>query len=405
MKKLILFVLVCTCFTGVGQSVRDVATQDIDTYDIWFRPIRMARKVPIISGQTVTPKQFLGNLHLDTLAKKVGMRVFGVMNLNNTLDIDKPVSIAAESRFGLKVDKIIGKALSSNDFANNYKIKLDNLDNNFSLKASRSYVDSINNLKASIQSVGLKSERAYVDAIFSLKADVSSLNQKLQNFFVKTGLIAFTDSDIANFDGSQWERKAGNIASNGGAFAGTIIHVSASFYWERKFDFYNPMWWGVVGNGVADDTQTINNCIQYVCANNGGLINFNKNSTYKILGTVLIGSNITVDFNGSKVVSNTINSIIPLFQTAYLNASNILVNNQGQPVATNMVERTTIRNAIFNNCGLGFRLYGFSTLSKLENIEFFYCRQAFIVEKSFLCSFKKYESNFSRSFKPCIPLL
>ena len=46
--------------------------------------------------------------------------------MDNTSDKDKPISDAAQNLFDTKVDKIIGKGLSTNDFTNEDKAKLDN---------------------------------------------------------------------------------------------------------------------------------------------------------------------------------------------------------------------------------------------------------------------------------------
>lgn len=50
----------------------------------------------------------------------------GLGNVDNTSDKDKPISDAAQNLFDTKVDKIIGKGLSTNDFTNEDKVKLDN---------------------------------------------------------------------------------------------------------------------------------------------------------------------------------------------------------------------------------------------------------------------------------------
>ena len=50
----------------------------------------------------------------------------GLDKVNNTSDADKPVSDAVQNVLNTKVDKIIGKGLSTNDFTNEDKSKLDN---------------------------------------------------------------------------------------------------------------------------------------------------------------------------------------------------------------------------------------------------------------------------------------
>lgn len=60
---------------------------------------------------------------------------------------------------------------------------------------------------------------------------------KLQTVSTKTALIAFVDSDKCEFDGSTWEKKSGNVASNGY----DIINVDANFYWQTNIQtpFYD----------------------------------------------------------------------------------------------------------------------------------------------------------------------
>lgn len=62
-------------------------------------------------------------------------------------------------------------------------------------------------------------------------------------------LTNFIDLAVCQFDGSTWEKKSGNVTSNGGSYAGTLIRVSSSVYWERKFDDYvNVKWFGAKGD-------------------------------------------------------------------------------------------------------------------------------------------------------------
>ena len=158
MKKLLLFLgLFLALFSAQGQSVRDYSTKDIADYNIWLRPIKNELK---ISGQNVSPNQFLGNIHVDTLTKTVANRIFSVSNLNNTSDLNKPIS-------------------------------------NFQQTA---------------------------------------LNGKQQTVSSIAELVFYAGSNYAYFDGNNWEKKGGNVPSNGGSYAGTIINISSNFYWERKIN-------------------------------------------------------------------------------------------------------------------------------------------------------------------------
>ena len=80
-------------YTGTGQDLKD----EIDT----------------ISGGTGVQLQ----VHLDdyTNPHQVTKSQVGLSNVENTSDADKPVSTAQQAALDLKVDKITGKGLSTND--------------------------------------------------------------------------------------------------------------------------------------------------------------------------------------------------------------------------------------------------------------------------------------------------
>jgi hypothetical protein len=122
-----------------------------------------------------------------------------------------------------KVDKVTGKALSTNDYTTTEKNKL----------------------------AGIPSDAQ------------TQINNKKQLVISIADLQAFT-GNIADFDGSTWEKKSGDKTSNGGSFAGTLIRVSSSVYWERNYtSFISIKWFGAIGDGVTDDIIAINNTINY----------------------------------------------------------------------------------------------------------------------------------------------
>jgi len=48
-------------------------------------------------------------------------------NVDNTSDLNKPISTATQTALNTKVDKVLGKGLSTEDFTSSEKEKLDNL--------------------------------------------------------------------------------------------------------------------------------------------------------------------------------------------------------------------------------------------------------------------------------------
>lgn len=116
----------------------------------------------------------------------------------------------------------------------------------------------------------------------------AAIVQKLQTVATISALQGFTDATIAQFDGSQWNKKSGNVASNGGTAAGTIINVSTSFYWERKYNNnIDVKWFGAIADGNytsgagTNNSVFIQNAVNYAFANNSG-VNVSK-GIYKCL--------------------------------------------------------------------------------------------------------------------------
>ena len=52
----------------------------------------------------------------------------GLENVDNTSDLSKPISTATQSALDSKVDIIVGKQLSTEDFTSELKTKLENID-------------------------------------------------------------------------------------------------------------------------------------------------------------------------------------------------------------------------------------------------------------------------------------
>lgn len=59
----------------------------------------------------------------------VTKKQLGIENVDNTADADKPISTATAAALALKVDVVEGKGLSANDFTDDFKTKLEGLEN------------------------------------------------------------------------------------------------------------------------------------------------------------------------------------------------------------------------------------------------------------------------------------
>ena len=196
------------------------------------------------------------------------------------------------------------------------------LQNIFAPKASPTFTGTVNGITPSMVGLGnvtnvtdsLKSVSNPTKTALGLKSDLTYTNQKLHTVTSIVNLQAYTLTDLCQFDGSIWERKSGNVASNGGIYAGTIINVSSSNYWQRKvFDFIKPQYFGAKGDGVTDDTQSIQNCL------NASLFVYFGNiaSNYKVSGNLILRSGHVLDGGNCTITQTAYRTI--LFQCGSLN--------------------------------------------------------------------------------------
>lgn len=84
---------------------------------------------------------------LDTPITKESL---GLGNVDNTSDVNKPISTKQQEALNKKVDKVTGKGLSTNDFTNEYKAKLDNY------KEPVDHTTTINNLQTTVNNLNNK---------------------------------------------------------------------------------------------------------------------------------------------------------------------------------------------------------------------------------------------------------
>lgn len=112
---------------GKGLSANNYTDTDKAT-------VAQARNLILNSGSPVTgvkgdaePSYRVGDINI-TKAN------IGLNNVDNTSDVDKPISTAVQTALNNKVDKVSGKGLSTNDFTNAYKQQLDTLDSTYSIQ-------------------------------------------------------------------------------------------------------------------------------------------------------------------------------------------------------------------------------------------------------------------------------
>jgi len=115
----------------------------------------------------------------------------------------------------------------------------------------------------------------------------------------------------------------------------------------------DPRSFGAVGDGVADDTTAIQNCLIYAFANNLNITSQPLN--YAIGSTVIIPQNpsfarlIDINFNGAKF---TMLADVTLFTSGYDNAG-VLTSNFGTVLGFSNSFEVTLRNfSIYSSVGL-----------------------------------------------------
>lgn len=124
----------------------------------------------------------------------------GLGNVDNTSDLNKPISNATQTALDNKVDKVAGKGLSTNDFTNDFKTKLEGIEAGAEVNTVNSVAGKTGNVTLDKTDVGLSN----VDNTSDLNKPVSTatqsaLNGKVDNstlnsYYTKTE----TDSALAN---------------------------------------------------------------------------------------------------------------------------------------------------------------------------------------------------------------
>ena len=136
---------------------------------------------------------------------KVTKAQIGLGNVDNTSDIDKPVSTATQSVLDTKVDKEDGKGLSTNDFTNTYKSQLDTLSTVYATKTDISNLidgapETFDTLKEIADYLTAHEEEAagIVSDIANLTASVTNLTSTVNT--ISTNLTS-TMSGLTSLSG------------------------------------------------------------------------------------------------------------------------------------------------------------------------------------------------------------
>jgi hypothetical protein len=98
----------------------------------------------------------------------------GLGNVDNTADVDKPVSTATSTALATKVDKVTGKGLSTNDFTDLLKTKLDGIEEGATADQTKADIDALGVDAATVSGftvgVNVPSGAVFTDTVYSKPA-------------------------------------------------------------------------------------------------------------------------------------------------------------------------------------------------------------------------------------------
>lgn len=224
------------------------------------------------------------------------------------------------------------------------------------LAVDSDYVDIVNeNLTNYIEQNNIKLNKKpyYYNSIQEMKSDN---NLKIGDMTITLGYYEVNDGGAAKY-----KIVSGNYIDDGGSYHQLNNNLYAELIVEN--DTINVKQFGAKGNGIIDDTESIENCFKYK-GNNYIKIIFNKNEIYLVKGTLHLYSN-------SEIILN--NCIIKA-------SSRLLILNNKESIKKigyGALQNITIKNGIFNGNKLGI-LFGLLHGENIyiENIKFLDCSLA-----------------------------
>lgn len=159
---------------------------------------------------------------------------------------------------------------------------------------------------------------------------------------------------------------------------GTVWVDALGRSWERQYSgAVNVRWFGAVGKQLGDDTAPFNAAV-LACALAGGGRVVAPFDTYKILGKVLLPSNVELDLCGSTLLGSglgfagsglTVTGTGTMFETGYLDGG-VIVTNIGTPNESHLITGLRVYGGTIKNVGTAFNLFNFNWQSALREIQF-----------------------------------
>jgi hypothetical protein len=148
----------------------------------------------------------------------------------------------------------------------------------------------------------------------------------------------------------------------------------------------NVVDYGAVGDGVTDDTASIQAAINQVGEQDTFLANvtgievvFPTKGKFYVAGTLYLPSYVRINLNGSTLIGQGTNT---LFESAYFSGG-VPVTNFTQPNDTRFVVCSSVVNGQISNFNRAFVLLNFCEGSYLEDLRLFGCNQAVYAKRCF----------------------
>lgn len=79
-------------------------------------------------------------------------------------------------------------------------------------------------------------------------------------------------------------------------------------------EFASPFDYGAVADGIGDDTAAIQSAINFVHGRGGGTVTLTCGATYRVTGTLIIGTAVSLNLNGAKILMDASN--IPIIEAS-----------------------------------------------------------------------------------------
>lgn len=170
---------------------------------------------------------------------------------------------------------------------------------------------------------------------------------------------------------------------------GTILIDAIGRRWKRKYSGdLSLKWFGAKCDGVADDTNSINNAILSKGENSYSVIKFPSGCTAKILGTVYLPSGVVIDLNGSIVNGSGTNN---MFESGKWVDGVVVSNFEDAPEASLVVD-SVIENGLIQNCSSAIRVNNFIAGCRVVNIRAYHVNQLLHEKRSFYCEFRNLQA-------------